>query len=230
VNILNVAPTVGTINGPAAPVLVNTNVTVSAAFSDPGVLDTHTAVWDWGDGSTSDGTVDETNGSGSAAGSHSYAAPGVYAITLVIIDKDGASAQAVLQDVVIYDPKGGFVTAGGWINTPEGRAYFVVVAQYVRNASVPSGHTLYFVSPHGLRFLSARYDWMIIDKSAKTAQVKGVGYAEGTGKVQFMIWAAQGRPDTFRIKIWTVDEAGEHVVYDNGSPQPLAGGSVTIHK
>jgi predicted extracellular nuclease len=230
VNLLNVAPTVGTINGPAAPVLVNTNVTVSAAFSDPGVLDTHTAVWDWGDGSTSDGTVDETNGSGSAAGSHSYAAPGVYAITLVIIDKDGASAQAVLQDVVIYDPKGGFVTAGGWINTPEGRAYFVVVAQYVRNASVPSGHTLYFVSPHGLRFLSARYDWMIIDKSAKTAQVKGVGYAEGTGKVQFMIWAAQGRPDTFRIKIWTVDEAGEHVVYDNGSPQPLAGGSVTIHK
>ncbi len=36
--------------------------------------------------------------------------------------------------------------------------------------------------------------------------------------------------DTFRIKIWTEDEAGnESVVYDNGMGQAIGGGSIAIH-
>jgi len=34
---------------------VGTTIDVSAAFTDPGVLDTHTRIWAWGDESTSAG-------------------------------------------------------------------------------------------------------------------------------------------------------------------------------
>ena len=36
-------------------------------------------------------------------------------------------------------------------------------------------------------------------------------------------------PDTFRIKIWWEDEAGEHVVYDNGMDQAIGGGNIVVH-
>ncbi len=39
----------------------NKGLNASATFTDPGTLDTHTAVWDWGDGSLPR-TVTETNG------------------------------------------------------------------------------------------------------------------------------------------------------------------------
>ena len=58
----NRQPIVGAISGPVDPVPVNTEISASANFTDPDLSDTHTAVWDWGDGSTSPGTVDETNG------------------------------------------------------------------------------------------------------------------------------------------------------------------------
>ena len=76
----NVPPTVGAIAAPVDPVQVNNNILFSADFTDPGVLDTHTAQWDWGDGTSSAGTVNETNGSGTVNGSYGYSAPGVYTI------------------------------------------------------------------------------------------------------------------------------------------------------
>jgi hypothetical protein len=41
-------------------------VSVSATFTDPGELDTHTASIDWGDGTTSPAAVSEVGGSGTA--------------------------------------------------------------------------------------------------------------------------------------------------------------------
>jgi hypothetical protein len=120
VTVANVPPTVGSITAPVSPVQVGTSVSANAPFTDPGTLDTHTAVWDWGDGTTSPGTVTETNGSGSVAGAHTYTAAGVYTLKLTVTDKDGGSAQSVFQYVVVYDPNGGFVTGGGWINSPAG--------------------------------------------------------------------------------------------------------------
>jgi hypothetical protein len=43
-----------------------------------------------------------------------------------------------------------------------------------------------------------------------------------------MLWAGDGAPDTFRIKIW--DAVTEVVVYDNGSDQPIGGGSIVVKK
>jgi PKD repeat protein len=72
-------------------------VTVGASFADAGVLDTHGAVIDWGDGSTSTVAAVEANGSGSAKGSHAYAQGGVYTVTLKVRDDAGAFATSTTQ-------------------------------------------------------------------------------------------------------------------------------------
>jgi hypothetical protein len=46
-----------------------------------------------------------------------------------------------------------------------------------------------------------------------------------------MLWAGDSNQDTFRIRIWTEDEAtgAETDVYDNGFDQEIGGGSIVIH-
>ena len=52
VTVNNIAPTITSLTGPIDPVEVNTAVSMTGAFTDQGVLDTHTATFDWGDGAT----------------------------------------------------------------------------------------------------------------------------------------------------------------------------------
>ncbi len=104
VNVANVAPECGAIATPADP-LAGTSMGFECPFTDAGVLDTHVAVWDWGDGgATSPGLVSETSGSGTASGTHEYAAPGLYTITLTITDKDGGVDVCTTQLLVGENP------------------------------------------------------------------------------------------------------------------------------
>lgn len=88
---------------------------VSDTFTDPDPDVTHTAVWNWGDSTTSTGTVTEPHGStpGQVSGSHTYTMAGTYTITLTLTGSDGLTAQATAQvattqSIIILDP-----TAGG---------------------------------------------------------------------------------------------------------------------
>ena len=73
-------------------------------FSDVGTLDTHTAVWDWGDGTTSVGVVDQATGSGVVTGSHIYMLPGDYIITVTVTDDDtGFHSNTMLVHVADVD-------------------------------------------------------------------------------------------------------------------------------
>ena len=58
----------------------------SDTFADADPLDLHTAVIDWGDGTTSAATVSEANGQGTATGSHIYAGEGDYHVTVQVTD------------------------------------------------------------------------------------------------------------------------------------------------
>jgi PKD repeat protein len=250
VSVRNVSPTIGAITAPVAPISVNTMFQANAAFTDPGVLDTHSAIWDWGDGTASAGAVVETNGSGSVDGGHSYAIPGVYSIALTVVDKDGGSAHVSYEYVVVFDPNGGYVTGGGWIDSPAGayvldpalagRASFGFVAKYQKGANVPTGQTQFQFKAAGLNFHSTSYEWLVV--AGAKAQYKGIGTINGMGNFGFMLTAIDGQvnggggADKFRLKIWDKSN-GDEIVYDNqfggsDSAEPttvLSGGSIVIH-
>ncbi len=241
----NVAPSV-TIDS-VAPTLVAVGelVTANGSFTDPGTSDTHTAQWDWGDGSLpTTGTVGQGAGFGSVGGdSHAYDDAGIYTIELTVTDDDGASGQAVYQYVIVYDPSAGFVTGGGWIDSPAGayrpdpeltgKATFGFVSKYKRGAFVPTGNTEFQFHAADLNFHSSSYAWLVVT-GRNFAMFKGAGTINGalapSGNLyKFMIWAGDDDPDTFRIKIWDEDTSGEVVVYDNGFNQELGSGSIIIH-
>ncbi|HEY0735113.1 MAG TPA: Calx-beta domain-containing protein [Herpetosiphonaceae bacterium] len=101
VTVRNLAPVVGSIAASKNPVMATTLLMASASFSDAGVRDTHTAIWDWGDGTTTEASVDEMRGAGTAKGSHVYTTPGTYTVKLTVTDDDQASTQVMLQNVVV---------------------------------------------------------------------------------------------------------------------------------
>lgn len=75
-------------------------VNVSGSFIDVGVLDTHSAVVDWGDGTVETLALVQGAGSGTVHGSHAYAAGGVYTITLTLTDDDTGSHQTSTLAVI----------------------------------------------------------------------------------------------------------------------------------
>jgi hypothetical protein len=236
-NLVNDPPELGDITATPSLAAVNTIVNTSVPFNDPDKLDTHTATWDWGDSSTSAGTVTESNGSGTITGSHAYATPGVYTVTVTVSDGYNTDT-AVYEFVVVYDPNGGFVTGGGWIDSPAGaytadpslagKATFGFVAKYQKGANVPVGNAEFQFRAGSLNFKSTSYEWLVV--AGSKAQFKGIGTINGEGSYKFMITADDGSPDTFRIKIWYEESGVEYVVYDNGSQQALGGGSIVVHK
>jgi len=171
-----------------------------------------------------------------------FTAPGVPGIyDLCVRGTDAASntgAQACIM-LVAYDPEGGFVTGGGWIDSPVntdyrymqvgGRASFGFVAKYKKGASVPEGNTEFQFKAGNLNFHSTSYDWLVVNQGGARAQFKGSGTINGSGDYTFMLWAGDGEPDTFRIKIWYEDGGTEVVVYDNYMEQTIGGGSIVVH-
>lgn len=90
VTVTNVAPTV-TASGSIVGVR-GQDLTLSASFTDPGILDTHTAVWTFDDGTTAAGTVDEA--AHTVTVTHSFATEGTHYATVLVTDKDGGTGSA----------------------------------------------------------------------------------------------------------------------------------------
>ncbi len=250
VTVYNVAPTITSITGlPSDPIEIGTTVELISTFTDPGILDTHTAIFDWGDGTISTGTVTETDGCGTATDTHIYTETGVHTVTLTITDKDGGSDTEIFQYVVVYDssdPTSGFVTGGGWIDSPAGAyradstltgtANFGFVSKYKKGQSTPTGNTEFQYQIATLNFHSKNYDWLIV--AGAKAMYKGTGTINGEGNYGFMIFAIDEKltpstdVDMFRIKIWDKDD-NDSIVYDNDLEEngtELSGGQIVIHK
>ena len=148
---------------------------------------------------------------------------------------------------VVYDPDGGFVTGGGWIDSPAGayspdpslagKANFGFNAKYQKGKSIPTGQTEFNFKVANVNFHSSSYEWLVV--AGAKAQFKGTGTINGIGNYGFIITIidgdlrGRGFPDMFRIKIW--DSHG--VIYDNqmnsgDSADPttiIGGGSIVIH-
>jgi len=192
------------------------------------------AEWNFGDGSSDTEHLFEVI--------HSYAEPGVYNVKLTVMDAQQHTDQNEVI-VAVYDPTGGFVTGGGWIDSPTGaymadaslagRANFGFVSKYKKGTNVPTGDTEFVFQAADLNFHSSSYQWLVVNQAGSNAQFKGSGTINGNGYYKFMLWAEDGEPDTFRIKIWGETEDMEWPIYDNdtgvGSNQPIDGGSIVIH-
>ena len=217
----NEPPTIDSITGPAAPLAVDEQpISIEVAFSDDDFTDNYSATWTWGDGSSDT----EDDAISPASKDHTYTAPGIYQIAVTITDDDGSDTEKYGY-VVIYEPGDGFVTGGGWINSPlgafiddkghTGKLHFGLVAKY-NNADLPSGKTESQLQDTALNFNAVRYDWLIIDVPYVFFQ--GTGTINGSGDYNFMVSAMDEKftsdpsEDRFRLRIW---DDGDVVFYDN---------------
>jgi hypothetical protein len=188
------------------------------------------------------------------ADGRSYAAlgglgTGVYRIDLELL---GGVFQAtkVLVLVAVYDPSAGFVTGGGWFNSPAGayvsnslltgKAQFAFESKYLKSGKLPVGNTSFKFQVANLDFRSTTYDWLVV--SGAKAQYKGAGTINAAGNFGFILTAIDGALqnqnglDKLRMKIWNLSTGA--LVYDNfrgaaDTADPttsLGGGSIVIHK
>jgi hypothetical protein len=148
-----------------------------------------------------------------------------------------------IDDVRIAFSNSGFVTGGGWIDSPAGayrpddtlagKANFGFVSKYKKGKTTPDGQTEFQFQTADLNFHSSSYEWLVVTGS-DYAMFKGMGTINGAldsngNPYKFRIWAGDNDPDTFRIKIWQEVGVVENVIYDNGGDQAIAGGSIVIH-
>ena len=231
------------IANPVDPIaLINQTATVHITANLVDIDDNLTSVtFDFGDGSIPE-TTSLTGTDAALQVSHIYNRTGVFAVNVTLSD-GCASVESTYNYVVVYDPEGGFVTGGGWINSPSGayaadpslagKATFGFESRYKKGANVPSGNTEFQFHAAGMNFKSISYEWLVI--SGSKAKFKGTGTINGAGNYNFMLTAIDGIPDKFRIKIW--DLTTDMIVYDNETGAndildpvtAISGGSIVVH-
>jgi hypothetical protein len=174
---------------------------------------------------------------------------GVYNVCVRGTDEKNNVAEPECVLLAVYDPSAGFVTGGGWINSPAGastayasaigKANFGFASKYQKDAKVPTGETEFQFKAGNLNFHSSTYEWLVV--SGARAQYRGAGTINGAGNYGFLLTAIDsqinggGNVDKFRIKIW--DVASGSIVYDNqmdatDTADPttaISGGSIVIH-
>jgi hypothetical protein len=195
-----------------------------------------------------DGAFDESTESVSGEIA-AFATPGIREVCVTGTDASGNVSGRDCVLLAVYDPDGGFVTGGGWIDSPPGaypedpdaagRASFGFVSRYHKGASTPDGQTQFRFRAAGLTFHSTAYDWLVV--AGARAQYKGSGTVNGAEGHGFLLTAIDGDlnggggVDRLRLKVW--DQSSGDVVYDNQmgdddsaeASTALGGGSITIH-
>jgi len=240
-DVSNRPPAIAALDVARVPEALGQSVTAAGAICDPNLGELLTAEFQWGDGMVDEVTAESETCGQSMTESHVYVEPGVYTVTVTVTDEEGEFDTEVFEYAVIFDPSGGFVTGGGWIDSPEGaytvdpgltgKANFGFVSKYKKGANEPTGNTEFQFKVADLNFKSTRYDWLVI--AGTKAKFKGGGTINGDGNYGFMLSAVDGDEDTFRIKIW---DNADVVVYDNqmgegdDAATTLGGGSIVVHK
>ena len=239
-----------TTNAPA-PAPINTAIAVSATISDLTTGNAPLRSWEWSRDGVSQSSANFVTSAVTQSVSFSVPADlssDVDEICVRGTDVFGNVGAWSCVLAVWYDPSAGFVTGGGWINSPAGaytvdpllagRASFGFVSKYQKGKSTPSGSTQFQFQAGNLSFTSTSYQWLVV--SGARAQFKGSGTINGTGSYDFLLTAIDGSvaggggADKFRIKI-TSSSGG--LVYDNMLNAPdtsdpttlLGGGNIQIH-
>jgi hypothetical protein len=198
----------------------------------------------WGDGG-----VELLDGPGTSSFQYAYDAAGIYLVDCEVTDTTGGTQSSDAGYVVVYDPSAGFVTGGGWIDSPAGAyvpdpaaagpARFGFVSKYKKGAAVPTGSTQFQFQAGDLNLHSNEFEWLVV--SGARAQFRGIGSVNGIDGHRFTVTVidgdllGKGQADRFRMRIWEPDGA---LVYDNqmgasdgdDPSTAITNGSIVIHK
>jgi hypothetical protein len=161
--------------------------------------------------------------------------PGVYAVEVTLASYD-ATASA---ELLIYNPRGGFVTGGGWIlpkddgaNThPNARFNFGFNARYIRGR--PRGHIMFRSSDGYIDLRSTSIELLVV-AGGRVAHFMGWASVNGRKGCWFLATAVDnGKPgggvDALTIDIWAPGAAPEDEPTETADGI-LRGGNVTVHK
>jgi len=234
-------------------------VNLTAPFTDPGVLDTHTCSVVWDDGAAADTYAAEAH---TCNRRHTFAHAGMYTITVTVTDDAGAADTATTM-IVVYDPEAGFVNAdgafdsaaGAWATQPgtSGSMNVHLAANYYHSDTV-TGTARAYLANTNLRLDAGNkgVEWLVVTPDGKVA-ARGKATINGRPGYGFVYYgydgcrtgrAGQCQPgdDRSRLVIWPLssgDHPGNSPYYDNRpaagydvdvtEPQGITSGAVTIH-
>jgi hypothetical protein len=183
-----------------APINEGDTTGFSANFTDADPSDTHTAMVDWGDGTTEPAFLSESDGEGSVADSHLYADNGNYTVSVTLTDGSGAAVtQSASVAVANVAPR---VDIGGFIQRFEAGADLPFSAD-VFDPGIDDTFT---------------YQWSVLDAN-------GQSVATGTGDTLTM---TQPSVATYTLTLTVTDDDGgigtassTILVYPVGSPPTI---------
>jgi len=253
-------PAISNFNVSPNPVAVNTPFTISATFTD---ALTNVKAAEYSLGGTGGPWVVLPSAAGTAPyddsqtehGTITFSLPNADVLDVCVRSTDHVdntnqiSGTNPIQCIflAVYDPSAGFVTGGGWIDSPSsacpifcsgavGKATFGFVSKYItqkdKTTPVLTGNTEFQFHAGNVNFKSTNYEWLVVSQNGTRAQYKGTGAMNGVPGYGFLLTALES-PDRFRMKIWNATET----IYDNqwekadsgNDATLLGGGSIIIH-
>lgn len=239
VTVDNVNPTITAKSSLPSGLADNSTLNVSADFSDPGTLDTHTGTFSWGDGTSTPAVVAESDGSGRASGSHAYQEPGEYTISLELCDDDEGCTTTSFGAIFVFDPDD-FVTGGGWVTSPAdawiddrahtGKLTFGFVVRYDHSGDVRGN--LQVQLHKGLNLHSSSFDTLFI--SDGVAEFTGEGLLNGEPGAQFRVIAFDQRHvGGSEDRLWVEISDPGGLIYDGSvyptDGLPIVGRGIQVH-
>lgn len=214
------APITTSINITPNPIPVNATSTLTANFTDAGGSGLNTAYYTV-DGGT---PIFFASLNGSAAQATLNLAPftnaGIHTFCARAQDNAGNIGAYQCAMLAVYDPAGGFVTGGGWLQSLAGRSIFALVARYQQNQSTPTGHFQFRNASQHLR--STSLSWLVI--AGNTATLRGIGEWNGAPGHTFEVTASSANPDSLSLKVW--NSSGTLL---DLTPTTLGGGQIIVH-
>jgi hypothetical protein len=233
-NLINIAPAVSAVryDGGSGPTQIGTKVALAADFVDPGLGETYTATFTWGDGSSSAGTVSAGSqvSKWTARASHAYSKPGLYAIAVTVSDGRG-SGSGTLQNVVVYSTSSA-LSGKGSIVSPTGAclistacsksnvASFNVSGKYYKGAPRVS----FLFSATGFSLSASQADWVVTSNG--TAVMQGFCTLNKLSGYTYRLTARSGANGSLRLQVWNPSGA---LAYDNNALTALKSGSITVY-
>jgi len=243
VTVNNVAPTPGAITISPNPVQINTSVSATANFTDPGVLDTHTATINWGDGVNTNQPCSVTEPSGSTPGtvtcalSSGYASANVYPVSITVSDGT-ASGTSPTAYASVYNPtQQGIFSAGQRFSNPataypstSGNVTFGLSYKY--QGSMPTGVRQFSMdfNAANLHFNATNISALVIANNMAT--LTGTGMLNGGSQTyNFLVTGVNG--GDIRIQI---TDSSNNVIYDTqpgaaatATPTTSVTGNIVVH-